>query len=354
MQQLTYFLSERPAAGANAGSKARNDAEAVLRTMGCQPFEHLEEQPHIAKWRKFLKKASLRYQKKLLHLRVFGGHRLVLQYPFYCDRITIRFLRRLVRQNRTILVVHDVDTLRSFGAASVAEELAVFRSAAVLIVHNAQMAAALRARGIDTPMVELGVFDYLLDAPYPARDRRLAPSVAFAGNLQKSRFLHADGFQDLPLDVHLYGNGFSPAELSGERIHYHGAFPSDRIPYELDGSFGLIWDGDSLGSCTGAFGQYLKYNDPHKLSLYIASGLPVITWRQAAIAKFIEERGIGFAVEALTEIPEKIASLTETDYDAYRTHLRALQQDVCQGAFMRRALARAIDMTTTKNGEKND
>lgn len=341
MQQLTYFLSERPTQDANAGSKARGDVEAILQGMGFTPFEHIEERRFPSKLRKLCHKASPAYLRKLAHLRNFRGHRLILQYPFYYDAVTLRCLRRLVRQNVTILVVHDVDALRSFGCVAEADELATLRSAACLIVHNDRMAEVLRARGVTTPMVALGVFDYLLDDPLPARERHLAPSIAFAGNLAKSRFLQADGFGDLPLDVHLYGVGFDAAKIPGGRIHYHGSFPPDRVPYEMDGSFGIVWDGDALVSCTGPFGQYMKFNNPHKLSLCIASGLPVITWREAAIAALIEREGIGFTVGSLTEIPARIAALSEEDYQSCQERLRPLQEQVCRGAFLPRALAQA-------------
>jgi len=351
LQQLTYFLSERPTGDANAGSKARGDVETVLQDQGFTPFEHIEERRFPSKLRKLAYKASPAYLRKLAHIESFHGHRLILQYPFYYDAITLRCLRRLVRQNETILVVHDVDALRSFGRISEADEIATLRSAVCLIVHNAQMAEALCARGVTTPMVELGVFDYLLTEPFPAQQRQLAPSVAFAGNLGKSRFLQDASFLQLPLDVHLYGVGFDAARYPGERIHYHGSFPPDRVPYEMDGSFGIVWDGTSAAGCTGSFGEYLRYNNPHKLSLCIASGLPVITWREAATAAFVEREGIGFTVGSLTEIPARITALTEADYENYRSNLQRLQQGVCTGSYMRSALARALEKVK-KNGEE--
>ena len=342
MQQVTYFLSERPTGDANAGSKARGDVEAILQDMGFTPFEHIEERRFPSKLRKLCYKASPAYLRKLAHIERFCGHRLILQYPFYYDAVTLRCLRRLVRQNETLLIVHDFDALRSFGRIPEAVELDILRSAAGLIVHNARMAGALRVRGVTTPMTELGAFDYLLDEPFPAQERRLAPAVSFAGNLAKSRFLQDPAFLRLPLDVHLYGIGFDPARFPGARIHYHGSYPPDRVPYEMDGSFGIVWDGTSAAGCEGPFGEYLRYNNPHKLSLCIAAGLPVITWRQAAIAPFVERHGIGFAVDALAAIPAHIDALAAADYAACCARLRSLQREACTGQFLRRALAAAL------------
>ena len=55
-----------------------------------------------------------------------------------------------------------------------------------------------------------------------------------------------------------------------------GSFLPDELPSALEGSFGLVWDGDSSKTCSGVFGEYLRYNNSHKASLYLASGFPII------------------------------------------------------------------------------
>ena len=34
-----------------------------------------------------------------------------------------------------------------------------------------------------------------------------------------------------------------------------------------------MWDGPSPDTCAGVYGAYLRYNNPHKTSLYLAAGL---------------------------------------------------------------------------------
>lgn len=342
MKQPFYFLSERPIERGHAGSKVRNDVEAVFQLAGGEAFEHIDEYDHPSHLRRALHRATPQYLAKMYHLHVFCGHTLILQYPFACDRISHYIYCRLVSQNRSILLVHDVEALRDMGRYSLEEELRIFRSAACLIVHNARMEAVLREHGVTVPVIKLGLFDYLLEAPLPARERRLAPAIAFAGNLEKSTFLHTSELGGIPMDMHLYGPNFSAGMIPGQRVHYHGTYPPNQIPYELEGSFGLVWDGDDITSCSGPYGQYLHYNNPHKFSLFIAACLPVITWREAAIAEVIEREGIGFCVDALTEIPERIAALSEETYQGYREHLRVLQQRVCTGFYVRRAVEQAL------------
>ena len=67
----------------------------------------------------------------------------------------------------------------------------------------------------------------------------------------------------------------------------------------LFGSFGLVWDGMSSETCKGSFGEYLRINNPHKTSLYLASGIPVIIWSKAALAEFIEKNKCGIRHERI-------------------------------------------------------
>ena len=54
-----------------------------------------------------------------------------------------------------------------------------------------------------------------------------------------------------------------------------------------EGNLGLIWDGASDSSDEDiGMKNYTRYNNPHKLSCYMAAGLPVIVWEKSAISKF--------------------------------------------------------------------
>ena len=40
---------------------------------------------------------------------------------------------------------------------------------------------------------------------------------------------------------------------------YFGSFLPDELPVALEGGFGLVWDGDSAETCSGVFGEYLRF-----------------------------------------------------------------------------------------------
>ena len=96
--------------------------------------------------------------------------------------------------------------------------------------------------------------------------------------------------------------------------------------------------GDAITGGEGRYGRYLRFNNPHKLSLYVALGLPVVVWSEAAVARLVRERGIGVAVSDLRELGRLAQSLTAADYRRMTRRLVPLRDAVTHGAFLRRAL----------------
>ncbi|MCT0193282.1 hypothetical protein EFM10_09625, partial [Lactobacillus helveticus] len=80
-------------------------------------------------------------------------------------------------------------------------------------------------------------------------------------------------------------------------------------------------------------GNYLRYNDPHKLSLYLASGIPVIIWKKAAEAKFVEENKVGITVDSLEELPEIFKSLDATQYELFAQNVEKIAKKLVNGQY---------------------
>lgn len=152
--------------------------------------------------------------------------------------------------------------------------------------------------------------------------QRALSKIAFAGNLAKSTFLYHD-LDKLGVNFWVYGINLDRNKIRSKSVTYNGSFTSEEIPAKLEGSFDLIWDGDSIDTCSGAFGEYTRYNNPHKLSLYVSSCLSVIVWSQVAIADFVKEHDIGFCVDSLSDIHTVLASVTA---DAYARDIKKILQ----------------------------
>lgn len=331
---ILKYISEVPAEGNHAGNKARRDVDAIFARRGYKPIENIVETRFNSTVEKIKYTLDSATWKKVLRLHRNKGQTMVAQFPVYGNKIMRAALNDLFDRNRMIFIVHDLDALRNFGDASAAGEIERLNRAELLIVHNERMMGALFGLGVRTPMIGLELFDYLIDNPPPARDVVDRNKIIFAGNLNKSTFLRSVGALDI--NFNLYG----PVDDKNfaANMNYVGSFAPDEIPYKLDGGFGLIWDGDSIDTCAGAFGEYLKLNNPHKLSLYIAAGLPAVTWTQAAIADFIRKYGIGFTVDSLKEIPSKLQSISDAEYRSMLENSARMQSKIVAGYFTNRAL----------------
>lgn len=177
------------------------------------------------------------------------------------------------------------------------------------------MANHLISKGvIARKIVTLEAFDYLADK------NKLSPtllnrSIAIAGNLNPDKAGYPYSLIDLmPKDIQfeLYGPGFNGE--SSNHISYNGVADPDKLPELLNASFGLVWDGETINGCSGTKGEYLRFNNPHKMSLYLAAGIPVLVWSQAAVAEFVKENKIGLTIDSLEEIESLLASLSQENY----------------------------------------
>ncbi len=338
---ILNYVREEPAAGNHAGNKARRDVDKIFERRGYVAVENIIETRFNSTLEKIKYTFNRETWKKIFRLRRLVRLNAVAQFPVYGNKLMRAALNNFFGRNHMIFIVHDLDALRHFGTASTADEIKRLNRARALIVHNERMMGALFGLGVRTPMIPLELFDYLLDNPPPPRLLDNRNKIIFAGNLNKSIFLRL--LEPIRAEFNLYGP-IADSKIFGANINYVGSFAPDEIPYKLDGGFGLIWDGDSVETCTGAFGRYLTLNNPHKLSLYIAAGLPVVTWKEAAIADFIIKNDIGFVVDSLRELPSKLQSITDARYQQLLDNVARLQSKVIEGFYTNRALEQAERM----------
>lgn len=335
-----FFIGEKLEVDNHAGSKARTDINNILNKLKYNLIENIENKRFNLKIKKIFFLLKLSNLNKLYKIITLRKKFLIIQYPFYFNFIINWVLYFILKRNfnKYILFIHDIDTIRDVSNKNIKKEINIFNNMYAIIVHNEKMKDFLIDNGVKTKIIVLELFDYLLNKEYPNRDYELDKSVAFAGNLAKSEFLQKEEIKDLNIKFNLYGPNFNSKNIKGKNIKYNGSYGPEIIPYEIKGSFGLIWDGISLNECAGSFGNYLKVNNPHKLSLYIAAGVPVITWKKAAIADFIKKYDIGFTVDSLYDIEKIINDMDNKQYETYVQNVKKLQEKVCTGYFTRRVL----------------
>lgn len=353
---MNWFIIEKnfiADAYRTAGVKARDDADRIFEDAGFTPLVVTgpADRDNMGKLQKLKAHLDIKksWQKSLEAVK--SGDTVVIQFPAVNHSLFLgSVVKQLVKNNVTVTaLIHDLELLRLSIAGEIAaltkwrlkkEELSVLHLFSKIIVHNDSMKEYMhKTLGVDKEkMTVLQIFDYLIDGA----DKKPLPetcdnfrSVIVAGNLNKMKSAY---IYELPdnFDYELYGPNYT-GDVT-DRKHYHGSFPPDELPYVLNGGFGLVWDGTSAATCSGVWGEYLRYNNPHKTSLYLASGIPVVIWKHAALADFVKNNGCGITVESLFDIPDTINAISKEQYDEMRRNAREISKKLTDGYYLKKAL----------------
>jgi len=337
MKYRKIFLSNKFIEDKTAKSKARADVMEILEKAGYHSvyFPKVNNISEIIKFWKALSKIT----DKNSHL--------VLEYPCIPRRriwiiSTFKYLKRI----KLYGVIHDISDLR-FPEQKQFSDMFFLRRFDGLISHNEAMTGWLRNKGYTKPLVNLQVFDYCLKHERNFSESSLHGKlkVLYAGNLSYSKATYIydkklaqfDSFQ-----LCVYGQHFEKERLNGSMVMYKGMFNPDAPDLPEKYHFGLIWEGESIETCTGQFGQYIRFNNPHKFSLYLSLNLPVIVWKEAAIASFVKENNIGFTIDSIEELANTAGKLTESDYRQYQLNISRLAEKVRGGYFLDKAISELI------------
>ena len=339
---MNYYLCEKAARGFDAGVKARDDIKRILGDMDqWRPVEVHRCWDRSGKMER-LRAVAVNCGDWAAVSRVVGsGDVLLVQYPLAMypkvSLTALPFLDSIRRKGcRIILLVHDLDSLR--GRGSSLNDDRFLERADVIIAHNGRMKKELARRGVRAEVCCLGVFDYLAEGELPPCDE----GVDVAGNLgrEKAGYIYLAAERGLRLPLNLYGANYDGPENGVCR--YRGRFAPEELPKHMTGRFGLVWDGDSLECCSGEYGAYLAINSPHKLSLYLALGKPVMIWSGAAEADFVAENGVGIVINSIREGEACYLSLSGREYERMRDSAAKMSERLRKGFYTRRAIGEAL------------
>ena len=338
-----FYISRNYRFSKNAASKPKMDCETILSSMGVKNLGFPQSNhPSSALG------AVISFFSILTGLlRLPFSSTLCMQYPlskFFHLKTTIAKLKNC----KIIMIVHDVKTLMGKNK-NVEKEMKRFNKADVLILHNQAMISWFSENGYKGKMVPLYLFDYLL-APgqeLPDMPTGFEQNLVFAGGLgmEKSAFLYKlDKSKKFNFRLRLYGNGFQKNLTEKDSmLEYQGSFAPDEVLNHIKGNFGLAWNGTSIQECDGSFGKYTRYNNPHKISLYLLAGLPVIIWRQAAMTPFIEKEGIGFGIDSLEDLPGQLAQMDEDTFNKMIANVQRIRKQIIKGHFLQTAMNTALE-----------
>ena len=354
---MQYYIERERGKNNTAGNKAPDDICEICRRKGMKallfPYDFRIRNIYLNRVVQFLHNARLwnRYEKTLE-----SGDVLIYQHPMYVStRMNIYTLKRILKikkkkKIKLTTVIHDLESLRGgvgIGSNKNMEnnrimDKALLRLSDKIICHNEQMKAVLVKMGkAPEDIVSLELFDYLYDGEIPDRDREPGLSVVVAGRLSytKSAYIYKAAEANPGISFHFYGIDFDESRRS-PNMEYHGSFSPEELLTKLEGSYGLVWDGPEITSCAGNTGNYLRYNNPHKVSMLTAAGIPVITWKEAAVAAFIEKNHIGVTVDSLENLEEQLSAVSAEEYAQMRKNIAAISPKVRNGEYFLSALSK--------------
>lgn len=316
-----------------AASKARDDVKSIVLSREGVIYKPV--------FRKYVGRISggleLFLKLVLAFLKVSRGTCVFIQYPMISIK-AFNLISLLFPYYKVSAIIHDLPSYRLENEyKNRRHEIVILNRMDHIIVHSEEMKRILQNDGVKCKITTLGLFDYLLDEKQQIKKEK--NTIVFAGDLGKSLFL-----KDLhkvcmdKLSFNLYGKE-APAIKPCEKIIYKGAFCPDVIS-DISGEWGLLWDGNSIDTCNGNFGDYLKIIAPHKFSLYIACGLKIVVWEKSAMAQFVREKYIGIEISSLNQICEKINSLSKEQLEKMEHNVQLLSKDIRKG----NALGKCLDV----------
>lgn len=327
---MKYVLEQKKGDSVYAGVKAPRDVGKILNSIGYKSLYYSDVSSKIVLWRHII--SLFMILRLFFQINVHDVY--FIQWPLYTRFNFILYVVFKLKKPKIFILIHDLKSIR-YGKSSYMEKK-FFNLAEVIISHTDKMKDCLVMMGIKESKIQvLNSFDYLINES-KIHSRHLSYNVVYAGNLNKSSFLEKIKIQSLHFTIFCYGK--NAMDFSGDLI-YKGIFSPDNVS-GIEGSWGLVWDGDSIETCSGIYGQYLKVNSPHKLSLYIVSRLPVIVWRESALANYVEQKKIGFLISSLNEIPEKIGAIGEMEYELYLANVDKERSELINGLHLKNCIER--------------
>lgn len=258
------------------------------------------------------------------------------------------FNMKFLNKKKTIILIHDINGARYQDKELYKNEIARINQAKYIIAHNEIMKQKLVEDGVTSKIYTLELFDYLCDydnTVKPSKFDLKNPIIVYAGNLseKKSPFIHELDPKKMNFTLKLYGIGIE--KNINKKIVYVDKFNPEELPNKLEGNLGLIWDGLANDSDSSiGMKNYTKINNPHKLSCYMAAGLPVIVWQQSAISHFVKKYNVGYIIDNIYDINK----LDLSDLEEKINNVKKIQNKVRNGMYTKEV----IDKILADMGEK--
>lgn len=339
---MKYIIDKALNLQNDAGFKARIDVINILKQQGYEYVPIKEFRNGVLERIKSL--------NSILKVNFEENSTVVVQYPLNAYWIKILLIKAKSKNCNLVCLIHDIESLRNqLSSKKIKKEILQFNKFNFIISHNTKMSKWLLENGLKSKVYELELFDYLANKSVISREIGAKFRITYATGIlgkQKSAFLFdINSVLGENCELVLYGGieeRLKKIIEQNNKIKYYGPLDPNLISEKIEGNFGLIWDSEHLDKCTGSWANYTRFNNPHKLSMYIAANLPAIAWKQSAIARFIEENNIGICVNNLFEIKSELSKLDAEQYEIMKNNIKNISEKI-RGGFYTKKIVDTIE-----------
>jgi hypothetical protein len=200
----------------------------------------------------------------------------------------------------------------------------------LVIAANPKMAKRLHDETvIDKPILSMDFSDSIYRGPLAPKG--FEKKLWFVGSNLNDNMIQDYAAQT---PFHMIGN-YNGQALSNPAITLHGAKSSDEVTAMLDGGFGVVQYAKPVRY--QGMQKYGEYNNPLKLSHYLAAGIPVIIGSQMAHVEFVKAHNIGIVLDDLNDVDRIFKEISQEEYQAMLEAVKPFQRAISSGFFAKRA-----------------
>jgi len=302
----------------SAGNKAKTDNEDTLAEMGAINLGLRRTVKNSKILAFFLDLVGIIRTCLLLK----KGDVLFLQYPV---KKYFSFLCNIARLKgaKTVSLIHDLGSFRR-KKLTIEKEISRLSHCDYIIASNENMSTWLKEHGMKKTVGALGLFDYR-SASFNEHSSKTASkgatTIVYAGalSMRKNAFLVELTKSLSTWNLTIVGNKDGLQGLQDNpHVSYQGFLPSEEFISHINADFGLVWDGDSLDTCSGNYGTY------------------------PAVAPIIEKEGVGITINSLQELDSILSHLSQEELTVLKQNAAMMAKKLNQGYFLRNAIQTAM------------
>lgn len=317
----------------NAGPKAKTDIEKICKKEFDAKIKTFSDYNTDGKIVHTIKKIL----SKIYPFIVLKRKELAIVQIPYSD-----FSFTVAKPKTKIALIHDINGLRYDDEKKLKKEIKCLSKYQYIIAHNEAMKEYLISKGIQKDKIYcLNLFDYLCEGEAIKKDKfdKKNIRIGYAGNLSEKKcpFIYQIDKNKINFSFVLYGVGISK-DINNKML-YAGSYQPDDLPNNMNVDLGLVWDGNYNESDENKdFKKYTKYNNPHKLSCYLAAGIPVIVWEKAATAEFVKKENIGYTINNIYDINK----LDFSDYKEKENNVKKIFKKIRKGYYTKKVIEEVL------------